>query len=76
MYYTSRAKAEALRRAGEKFLYYDKLCYKIFRIQLDTLAFEGIDLLQTSKKYQRVSCRATAKRDFWRAEVERILHSK
>lgn len=75
MYYTSRAKAKALHRATDKFLYYDKLCYKLFTIHLDAFA-EGIELLQPNSKYERVVNRATAKRDQWRAEVERILYSR
>ena len=42
---------------------------------MDTLAFEGIDLLHTCDKYNRIVNKATEKRDFWEGEVERILHS-
>lgn len=75
-YPTAQARARALKRAGDKYLFYYNLCNKVFRIQMDTLVFEGVDLLQTSDKYNRVVNRATDKRDFWQAEVEKILHSR
>ena len=69
-----RNKAEALRKAGEKYLFYFNLCHKCFKIHMDTLAFEGIDLLHTCDKYNRIVDKATEKRDYWEAEVQRILH--
>ena len=70
-----RNKAKALREASEKYLFYFNLCHKCFKIHMDTLAFEGIDLLHTCDKYNRIVDKATERRDFWQAEVERILHS-
>lgn len=74
-YPITQAKARGLKKASEKYLFYYNLCNKVFRIHMDTLVFEGVDLLQTSEKYNRIINKATDKRDFWQSEVERILHS-
>lgn len=75
-YPTAQARARALKKATDKYLFYYNLSCKIIRIHMNTLVFEGIDLSQTSEKYNRVVNRATDKRDFWETEVEKILNSR